>query len=144
MGTLFGPIMYENAYFKDHELACSCCGKNHFQHSTLQRLISTRIRYEQLLREAGVKSGFGLVVNSGYRCPDHNEAKGYTQTHATGQAVDLRVAYNRAHYLLQAAFEKGWSGIGVNQKGAGGSRFIHLDDMPAVEGQIIRPTVWSY
>jgi hypothetical protein len=35
----------------------------------------------------------------------------------------------------------GFTGIGIAQKGEG--RYVHLDDLPSVEGQP-RPTLWSY
>ena len=136
--------MFANDYFTESELACRCCGKNHFKDSTLKRLIKTRIRYEELLREAGVTKNFGLIVSSGYRCPAYNARNNYTMTHSTGQAVDLRVALSRSYYLQKAAYENGWTGIGVSQKGDFKARYIHLDDLPAEPGERTRPTVWSY
>jgi hypothetical protein len=42
---------------------------------------------------------------------------------------------------MRLALAKGFTGIGVQQKGGG--RFIHLDNLPNGPGQP-RPTVWSY
>ena len=42
--------------------------------------------------------------------------------------------------LIALAAGLGFTGIGVQQKG--GSRFIHLDDVPA--DVLPRPAIWSY
>ncbi|MEW5249882.1 D-Ala-D-Ala carboxypeptidase family metallohydrolase [Microbulbifer sp. 2201CG32-9] len=52
--------MFKNDYFTEEELACRCCGKNHFSDDTLQRLIRVRERFKK-----------PMVINSGYRCPAH-------------------------------------------------------------------------
>ncbi|WP_444905057.1 D-Ala-D-Ala carboxypeptidase family metallohydrolase [Microbulbifer sp. CnH-101-E] len=125
--------MFQNDHFKESELACRCCGKNHFKDETLKRLIRVRER-----------SGKPMVINSGYRCPAHNKRLNATMTHATGQAVDISVAVGRAHELMKVALEEGFSGIGVKQKGPIKKRFIHLDDLDSIPGERARPTVWSY
>jgi hypothetical protein len=55
--------------------------------------------------------------------------------HSTGLACDVGVQGADAHEILRLAMHLGFTGIGVQQKGAG--RFIHLDLRQA-------PTVWSY
>ncbi|WP_444900493.1 D-Ala-D-Ala carboxypeptidase family metallohydrolase [Microbulbifer sp. VAAC004] len=125
--------MFQNDHFKESELACRCCGKNHFKDETLKRLIRVRERF-----------GKPMVINSGYRCPAHNKRLNATMTHATGQAVDISVAVGRAHELMKVALEEGFSGIGVKQKGPIKKRFIHLDDLDSIPGERARPTVWSY
>ena len=85
------------------------------------------------------RCGFPLIVTSGYRCPDHNDAvssTGRTGPHTTGKATDFGVDRERATIVLEHALQMDFKGIGVNQKGAG--RFIHLD--------CARPsrTIWSY
>ncbi|WP_444901325.1 D-Ala-D-Ala carboxypeptidase family metallohydrolase [Microbulbifer sp. SSSA007] len=125
--------MFKNDYFTESELACRCCGKNHFKDETLRRLIQVRERY-----------GKSMIVNSGYRCPAHNARLNATMTHTTGQAVDISVAVDRAHELMKVALEEGFSGIGVKQKGPIKKRFIHLDDLDSIPGERVRPTVWSY
>ncbi|USD19982.1 D-Ala-D-Ala carboxypeptidase family metallohydrolase [Microbulbifer variabilis] len=125
--------MLQNDYFSESELACRCCGKNHFKDETLKRLIRVRERF-----------GKPMVINSGYRCPAHNKRLNATMTHATGQAVDISVAVGRAHELMKVALEEGFSGIGVKQKGPIKKRFIHLDDLDSIPGERARPTVWSY
>ncbi|WP_444901392.1 D-Ala-D-Ala carboxypeptidase family metallohydrolase [Microbulbifer sp. SSSA007] len=125
--------MFKNDYFTESELACRCCGKNHFKDETLRRLIRVRGRY-----------GRPMIINSGYRCPTHNARLNATITHTTGQAVDVSVAVDRAHELMKVALEEGFSGIGVKQKGPIKKRFIHLDDLDSIPGERVRPTVWSY
>ncbi|WP_143729166.1 D-Ala-D-Ala carboxypeptidase family metallohydrolase [Microbulbifer sp. GL-2] len=125
--------MFQNDYFIESELACRCCGKNHFKDETLRRLIRVRERY-----------GKPMIINSGYRCPAHNARLNATMTHATGQAVDISVAVSGAHKLMKIALEEGFTGIGVKQKGPIKRRFIHLDDLDSISGERARPTVWSY
>lgn len=129
----FETLMFQNDYFTESELACRCCGKNHFKDETLKRLIKVREHY-----------GKPMVINSGYRCPAHNARLNATMTHATGQAVDVQVAVGRAYRLIQIAQEEGFTGIGVKQKGAFKSRFLHLDDLESVPIKCTRPTIWSY
>ena len=119
-------------YFTRDEFACKCgCGTNLIKDAFVGRL--------DLLRE---KCGFPLHVNSGYRCPKHNAAvseTGGTGPHTTGEAADIKVDRTNAYVLLGHAFALGFTGIGIQQKGA--SRYVHLDTLVAPAP---RPTVWSY
>lgn len=117
-------------YFAN-ETPCPCCGTNRFDHLTLKKF--------NLLREI---VGFPLVMSSGYRCEAYNTKKGYTQTHATGQAGDLAVSHEVAFLVLKFAIQIGFTGIGVSQKGK--TRFIHLDDLVRKLPERPRPHVWSY
>lgn len=120
-------------YFSNSELTCKCgCGKNGMKQSTVDKL--------DRLRQA---LGKPLYLNSAYRCPEYNDKIGATQTHATGQAVDIRCAYRDAFEILSLADAYGFTGIGVKQKGDASGRFIHLDDLEPEPG-VNRPTVWSY
>ena len=85
--------------------------------------------------------GEPIIISSGYRCEAYNNKIGATQTHATGQAVDISVRGEKAYKLLNCALELGFTGVGINQKGS--SRFIHLDDLKKSTG-VYRPTIWSY
>jgi len=120
-------------YFKDSELACKCgCG--------MLPKADFMARVEKL-REA---CGFPFIVTSAARCADHNarvSSTGAYGPHTTGRAIDIGVSHGRAYHLIAEALAHGFTGIGVQQKG--GSRFIHLDDLPNAPGQP-RPTVWSY
>lgn len=121
-------------HFKVDEFKCRCgCGRNEMSSGFIDMLDD--------LREA---CGFAMPVNSGYRCPDHNakvSSTGRTGPHTTGRAVDIRVSRKEAYELLMWASRMGFTGIGVKQHGE--VRYIHLDNLPAAEGQP-RPTIWSY
>jgi uncharacterized protein YcbK (DUF882 family) len=120
-------------YFKISEFACRHCGENLIDHIFVEEL-------DQLRHELG----FPLIVSSGYRCPEYNKQVAHTGEkgpHTTGRAVDLSVAREQAYKVIRLATEKGFTGIGVSQKGE--SRFLHLDNLPNAPGQP-RPTIWSY
>lgn len=117
-------------YFSNKELSCSCCGEDRFNGETLEKLNTIR-------KEAG----FPINLTSAYRCEAHNQSKGYTQTHATGQAVDISCTHKSAVVLLKLAIKHGMTGIGVKQKGS--NRFLHFDDLDQAPGRP-RPHIWSY
>lgn len=90
--------------------------------------------------------GFPMTVASGYRSPAYNAEVSDTGSdgpHTSGRAADIRVCGEQAHALLAAALKHGMRGIGISQKGAPGSRFIHLDICDNTVSTP-RPTVWSY
>jgi len=119
-------------YFPAHELQCNCgCGTNEFSPHTLERLNNLRRTY-----------GKPIILNSAYRCPEYNTKMGYTQTHASGQAVDIRIQRKDAMKLLPLIFRAGFTGLGINQKG--NTRFIHIDDLPEILPKQPRPHIWSY
>lgn len=121
-------------YFHLNEFECRCgCGRAEMNPTFLAALDQLRERY-----------GKPLVVTSGYRCSSYNSkvsSTGPTGPHTTGKAADLRVDRGDAYRLLELALDAGFTGIGVQQKGAG--RFLHLDMLLSGPGQP-RPTVWSY
>lgn len=111
--------------FKSAEFRCRHCGKEQMQPAFMERLQSLR-------------NEFGpMVITSGWRCPDHpvEKAKAHPGMHSTGMAADVAVQGADAVRLLRLALGLGFTGVGVQQKGAG--RFIHLD-LRAV------PAIWSY
>jgi uncharacterized protein YcbK (DUF882 family) len=118
------------ANFSEKEMACSHCGECHMDAAFMDAL--------QALRDS---FGRPLIVTSGYRCPDHNDAissTGRDGPHTTGRAVDLAVSRRDAHEVLRLAMAMTFTGIGVAQKGTG--RFLHLDTLDGPT----RPWVWSY
>ena len=118
-------------YFSDNELMCKCgCGELKFSPKTRNRLNVLRADY-----------GKPMIISSGYRCHEYNDKKGYTQTHATGHAVDVQINRKEAHKLLRLALSYGFTGIGIKQHGK--NRYLHLDDLPPTETRL-RPTIWSY
>ena len=118
-------------YFTDKELRCKCgCNENKFSLLTLARLNDLRQEY-----------GKPIILSSAYRCHEYNEKKGYTQTHATGQAVDILTSRKEAYIILSLAFKYGFTGIGIKQHG--NNRFIHIDDLLQTETRK-RPVIWGY
>jgi zinc D-Ala-D-Ala carboxypeptidase len=115
--------------FSEAEFACSHTGACEMQEHFMDALQELRTIYAK-----------PMPITSGYRSPEHpiEARKNKPGTHATGLAADIGCSGQDAYDILQIAFELGFSGIGVQQKGSG--RFVHLDmweDGP-------RPNVWSY
>lgn len=118
--------------FSRKEFACACCGKAPMDPAFMDILQLLRIDY-----------GKPMVISSGYRCAAHNQkvsSTGPNGPHTTGQAADVAVARGDAYELLQLGIRI-FTGIGVNQKGAG--RFLHFDTIPN-SASAPRPTLWSY
>jgi uncharacterized protein YcbK (DUF882 family) len=113
--------------FSENEFRCKCgCGKALMQQGFMEKLQELRTAY-----------GKPMVISSGYRCPKHpvEAKKSAPGTHSEGLACDVAVLGADAHQLLKLAMAMGFTGIGVNQKGAG--RFLHLDTRQGA-------MVWSY
>jgi len=115
--------------FTADEFKCSHCGVNAMKPEFMAKLQALRTAY-----------GKPMTITSGYRCPQHPiEAKKIKPgAHASGCACDVRVEGQDAYRLLKLALVAGFTGIGVQQKGAG--RFLHFDTL---EGGT-RPNLWSY
>lgn len=120
-------------HFTLDEFNCQHCGRNEMDPHFLLLVDQLRDVY-----------GKPLVVSSGYRCPDHNarvSSTGRTGPHTTGKAADFAISRGPALELLRLAVALPFTGVGVQQRGAG--RFIHLDTIPNAPGSP-RPTIWSY
>jgi zinc D-Ala-D-Ala carboxypeptidase len=119
--------LYPN--FSAKEFDCSHCGKNEMRPEFMGKLQAFRMQYGKPMR-----------ITSGYRCPEHplEAKKSKPGAHASGLACDVGVDGQEAYDILKLAFQLGFKGIGVNQKGTG--RFIHLDMLEEAP----RPNVWSY
>lgn len=120
-------------HFKHADFACSHCNVNLIDDNFVAKLDT----YREYL-------GFPLIVNSGYRCPIHNDAvstTGLGGPHTTGRAVDFRLRGEQALFVVEKARQFGFTGVGVAQKGT--SRFVHLDDLPNAPNQP-RSWIWSY
>lgn len=119
--------------FKKHELVCQHCGEFN-PNPEFQTLMDKVQELRDIL-------GFPMGVSSAYRCPNHPiEARkeGGAGEHSLA-AIDLKVSYERAFDVMEKAFEMGFTGIGVNQRGDIGQRFIHLDLRDPSKRR-----VWSY
>jgi uncharacterized protein YcbK (DUF882 family) len=123
-------------YFNKDEFTCKCgCGTNEMKHSFMLELDNYRHF-----------AGIPFIVNSGYRCPDHNNAvssTGRTGPHTTGQAADISVFGKDAQKMLSHLHRVGMTGVGLKQKGDHTGRFIHVDTLPEAAGRP-RPWVWTY
>lgn len=103
-------------YFKPSEFACKCgCGRGYdeMDKKLLEMLDS--------LRE---KSGIPLVINSAYRCSEHNKTIGgvANSAHTKGKAVDIRCTDSKNRFkILKAAFEVGFRRIEPK------STWVHVD-----------------
>ncbi len=102
---------------------------------------------------------FPLPLSSAYRCPKHNtmvSSTGLDGPHTTGQAVDIKVFGEKAHFLLGLILnyrvptpagpnlgERVFTGVGINQRGRLRDRFIHIDNLETTPGRP-RPWVWTY
>ena len=120
-------------YFTESEFACKHCGKNKMDEDFLDKLDELRHR-----------CGFPFNITSAYRCPAHNQkvsSTGPKGPHTTGKAVDIAASRQHAYDILEEALRLGFTGIGVQQKGA--NRFIHLDTLTEPD-HAPRPSVWSY
>lgn len=118
-------------HFTVAEMACRHCSECLMGAGFMAQLEALRAEY-----------GHPMVISSGYRCPEHNEAVSTTGSdgpHTTGCAVDVLVSGALAYTLLSLALKYGMTGMGVMQHGPHDTRFIHLDSVPRPE-----PTIWSY
>jgi len=118
--------------FRPEEFRCSHTGKDGMDPAFMDRLQSLRTQY-----------GKPMIITSGYRDPSHpiEARKDSPGAHASGRAADIAVRGGDALQVIELALALGFTGFGVNQKG--GSRFIHLDDLPNGTGRP-RPWIWSY
>lgn len=111
-------------YFKESEYACKCgCGRADLSCDMLERLDAIR----ELL-------GRPVIINSGYRCPEHNKKIGGTpeSSHMLGYAVDIKAASSREKYeIISAAMKLEINRIGVY------SNFIHIDINPTKDNNVI-------
>jgi uncharacterized protein YcbK (DUF882 family) len=111
-------------FFKLEEFACKHTGKNEIKEEFVHRL-------DELRRACG----FPLVVNSGYRAPEHPlEARKSTPgTHTRGIAVDLAIRDGvRRRKLVEEALKLGFGGIGI------ANSFVHVDIREDT------PVLWMY
>lgn len=121
--------------FSEEEFVCKCgCGRVDMHPEFMRRLQMIRTDMYSL-----------MIVSSGYRCPDHNEAVSSSGSrdgpHTTGRAADILTCGERAFHMVSLALQHGMTGIGIHQKGPMSKRFIHMD---LLTGAVHRPRIWSY
>lgn len=94
---------------------------------------------ETLLRldRAREIAGVPFVVNSAYRSPDYEKAKGRSGcgAHTVGRAVDIRCRDSVTRWrIVFGALSAGFQRIGI------GDTFVHLDDSLDLPS----PCIWLY
>lgn len=122
--------------FARFEFVCPCsCERADMDEAFMHRL--------QALRDA---FGGPLRISSGFRCPDYNariSSTGRDGPHTKGRAADIAILGDEAYDLLPLIFAQEFTGIGIDQKGAFDSRFLHIDDLMPPDHEP-RPWIWSY
>ena len=107
--------------FSPEELACRGTGKLLIVPEAMDKL--------QALRN---KLGKPLIINSGYRSPEHNKAVGGAKDskHMVGIAFDVRMDNHDPDAYIAAALAVGFKGIGTYPK----QNFVHVDARAARAG----------
>lgn len=103
-------------YFSDSEFNCPCCGKNHMKPKLMEMLDNARNL-----------AGIPFHINSGFRCPIHNQEVGgsSTSSHLKGYAVDIQAKTDLYRFrVIMGAVLAGFTRIGV------GETFVHIDCDP--------------
>jgi len=100
------------------ELKCPCCGEVHIDSIFLHKL-----------RQAREIAEVPFIINSGYRCENHNKEVGSTsRNHVEGKAADIKAIDGPTRgKILKGLYKAGFVRIGVSKT------FIHCDTMDAVE-----------
>lgn len=119
-------------FFRRDEFDCSHTGRCEMRKSTMDRLLAVRKEFNRPMN-----------ISSAFRDKTHpvEARKDEPGVHTLGCAVDVFLAGEDALELLVVARKHGFTGVGVQQKGAG--RFIHLDDYEG-DDRTPRPWLWSY
>lgn len=113
-------------YFTESELSCPCCGQTNIDDFFVHWLDDVR-----------EECGFPLMINSGYRCPEHNEKIGskVNSAHVKGLAVDISCTSSDKRFkIIEAAIRNGCTRIGI------GKSFIHLD----ISEELPQEVFWLY
>ena len=99
-------------FFTDDEMRCPCCEK-----------MLMDLAFMKQLNMARWIAGFPFVVNSGYRCPEHNAKLGSTsENHVRGMAADIHCLNSNYRFrMILGMIGAGIRGIGIYKT------FIHGD-----------------
>ena len=110
------------SYFKFDEFICPCCNKGQI----------SSVLFEMLNEARGVAL-IPFVINSGFRCPDHNRAwdgKPYS-AHVRGNSVVIKCVGCRIRYIiLKSLLDAGFERIGIYPS------FIHADVDPDLDPEV--------
>ena len=104
------------SYFAEKEFDCKCgCGGGF---RDMDRRLIEKLQFARQV------SHTPFVINSAYRCTEHNKAVGGSETssHLKGYAVDIATTSNRQRMMIiEGIVRAGISRIGI------ASNFIHCD-----------------
>lgn len=120
--------MARKNYFKREEEWCPCCKQGGLLPD-----------FRDKLNKAREIAGIPFVLNSAFRCTEHNKEVGgsCTSSHLVGCAVDIKCTDSRSRWLIvDALIRAGFDRIGLSKKG----NFIHVDDDTTKEKKLI----WLY
>ena len=113
-------ILQLTEHFRLTEFVCPCCSRI--------KVVNEFEPHIDMLQEMRDRLGFGIHVNSGYRCEKHNKAVGGAKNSWHLKfATDLRPTDRdpqKLTYMIQLAEEIGFTGIGTY------SAWVHLDLRP--------------
>jgi uncharacterized protein YcbK (DUF882 family) len=89
--------------------------------------------------------GKGVSINSGFRCPEHNNSvssTGEDGPHTTGYAIDISTNTQTQYQLLRFAFSYNPQPLGIGVA----KTFTHIDFCNADMNDkfLVRPNVWRY
>lgn len=103
----------DKIYFIYNELKCPCCGECEVQEESFKMLYDARLF-----------AGIPFVINSAYRCEDHNKkVRSVTDNHVLGVAFDIKcTASNFRYRMLDSLICAGFDRFGIY------SVFIHVDN----------------
>lgn len=109
--------------FSTDELECPCCKVCNMNPGFMAAL--------QTLRD---KWGKPLLINSGFRCVEHNKAvQGVPSSqHLTGRAADVRVSADDRYSFVKLVQSIGFKGVGI------AINFVHIDTREGPEA------LWKY
>ena len=109
-------------HFTLDECKCPCCDRI--------KLIPGFYTHMEKLEEMRQELGFAMIINSGYRCPEHNEeVDGSVNSWHMLFATDLRPGWGKGFArklktMYRVALIQEWGGIGYY------TTFLHLDMRP--------------
>ncbi len=100
------------------EFKCKHCGKLQIDSAFFSRISRAR-----------VIADVPFIINSGYRCPEHNAAVGSTsENHTSGKAADIKAMDGPTRgKILMGLYTAGFKRVGVAKD------FIHCDTSDDVE-----------
>ncbi len=122
MTILSSKIDYVTEHFRFERCKCPCCD--------VLKPIPRFFEHMEKLEQMRQKLGFAMIINSGYRCPNHNEEVGGSEgSQHMIYATDVRPSWGtgfakRLMSMYRVALIDEWGGIGYYKS------FVHIDLRP--------------